>query len=97
MASFVILGQWTGQGVERIEDAPARLDAARRTFSEHGVEIQSFFLTMGRYDFIVVLEAPDAAAAARALLAIAKEGNARTETLAAFGEDEYREIVGSLP
>ena len=96
MASFVILGQWTGRGAQRVQDAPARLDAARRTFSEHGVEMKSFHLTMGEYDFVVVLEASDAAAVARALLAIASEGNARTETLTAFGEDEYREIVGSL-
>lgn len=97
MASFVILGQWTGQGVGRIEEAPDRLDAARETFAKQGVEVKSFYLTMGRYDFVTVLEAADAADAARALLAIASEGNARTETLTAFDEEEYRELIEALP
>jgi len=97
MASFVLLGQWTNQGIERIKEAPGRLDAARQTFAEQGVELKSFHLTMGRYDFVTVLEAPDAAAAARALLAIGSKGNARTETLTAFDEGAYRELIGGLP
>jgi len=97
MASFILLGQWTDRGIERIKEAPGRLDAARKSFAQQGVELKSFHLTMGRYDFVTVLEAPDAAAAARALLAIGAKGNARTETLTAFDEDAYREVIGALP
>jgi len=53
-------------------------------------------MTVGQYDFAFTLEASDAAAVAKSLLAIAQAGNIRTTTLRAFSESEYREIIGSL-
>lgn len=52
---------------------------------------------MGRYDMVVIADLPDDEAAARAALTLAKGGSVRTETLKAFTEDEYREIVAGLP
>jgi uncharacterized protein with GYD domain len=52
---------------------------------------------MGRYDMVVVAEAPDDEAMAKIALAISSGGAVRTETLRAFPEDEYREIVAALP
>jgi uncharacterized protein with GYD domain len=51
---------------------------------------------MGRYDIVAISEAPDDAAAAKVALAIGAAGNVTTETLRAFTEDEYREIVAAL-
>ena len=50
----------------------------------------------GRYDAISIFEAPDDAAVAKVLLAIAGFGNVRTETMRAFDEAETSAIVGSL-
>ncbi|MET4328056.1 uncharacterized protein with GYD domain [Bradyrhizobium sp. i1.15.2] len=59
-------------------------------------EIKSFFLTMGDYDMVVILEAPDDAVAARFSLQLGMQGNVRTRTLKAFPEAAYREIINSL-
>jgi uncharacterized protein with GYD domain len=59
-------------------------------------EIKSFYLTMGDYDMVVILEAPDDAVAARFSLQLGMQGNVRTRTLKAFPEAAYREIINSL-
>ena len=97
MAKYVLLTRFTQQGLETIKDGPARLDAARETFRGLGAELKAFYLTLGGYDAVVVLEAPDDETVARASLAIGSQGNVRLETLRAFTEDEYRTMVGTLP
>jgi uncharacterized protein with GYD domain len=74
------------------------MDSARRkAFRDLGVEIKDFYMTTGRYDLVLIMDAKDDAAAARALLAQGSRGGIRTETLRAYSEDEYRNIIGSLP
>jgi uncharacterized protein with GYD domain len=57
----------------------------------------SFYLTIGQYDAVAIVELPGDEALAKVALALASQGNVRTETLRAFKEDEYRKIIGSLP
>jgi uncharacterized protein with GYD domain len=97
MPTYLALCNWTSQGMSTIKDAPGRLDAGREVFKAAGAEIKAFYLTMGRYDFAVLIEAPGDEALAQLLLASGAQGNFRTETLKAFSEDEYRKIVASLP
>jgi uncharacterized protein with GYD domain len=97
MPTYIILNQWTQQGLQTIKDAPARLDAAKKAAQAMGGEIKTFYLVMGQYDFVVIAEAPNDEAVAKLLLAVGAQGNFRTETLKAFTEDEYRKIVASLP
>ncbi len=96
MPTFISLCNWTQQGIEKVKDSPARLDAARKAFKAAGAELKDFYLTMGRYDFVILTEAPDDATAAKAALTVAAAGSVRTETLRAFTEAEYRKLVGSL-
>ena len=97
MAHYIGLLSWTQQGAEKIKDSPARLDAARQAFAAVGVKFKDFYMTMGQYDMVCVLEAPDDAAMAKAILAVASKGSVRTQTLRAFTEAEYRSIIGALP
>jgi uncharacterized protein with GYD domain len=83
--------------VDPPKQAPARLDAGKETFRTYGSELEVFYLTMGRYDVFAISEAADDTAAAKVALAIGSAGNVTTETLRAFTEDEYREIVAALP
>jgi len=53
-------------------------------------------MTMGRYDLIMLLEAPSDDAVATALLTLAAQGNVQTETLKAWNEDQYRKITGGI-
>ena len=97
MPSYLILGNWTDQGVRDIKGAPDRLEAAKKAAEAAGGKIVFFYMTMGQYDIAVLAELPNDEAAARLLLATGSQGNVRSTTLRAFTEDEYRSIVSSLP
>ncbi|HAF14407.1 MAG TPA: GYD family protein [Blastocatellia bacterium] len=96
MPTYITLLRWTQQGAAGIKDSPNRLDAGREAFKKLGAEIKDVYMTMGRYDLVCVVEAPDDETAARALLSLGSKGSIQSETLKAFTEDEYRKIVASL-
>jgi uncharacterized protein with GYD domain len=96
MTTYVMLANWTDQGLRSARDSARRLDTAKQALKSMGGEFQAFFLTMGEYDMIAVYEAPDDAVAARFNLQLGMLGNVRTRTLKAFPEAAYREIVASL-
>lgn len=96
MPAYIALCQWTQKGIESVKDSPARLEIAKKAFKAAGGKLTGFYLTLGRYDFVTFSEFPDDAAAAKAVLTLAQSGNLRTETLKAFTEVEYKQIIGSL-
>ena len=96
MPKYIILSNWTEQGVKNVKDSPARLDAARTMAKKMGCAIHDFYLTAGSVDMVIIAEAPDDAAMAKFNLTLAMGGNLRTTTLKAFSEDEYRKIIGGL-
>lgn len=97
MATYITLCRFTQEGIKEIKESPARLDAAKKGFQAMGAEIKDFYLLIGTYDLIVIIEAPDDETAAKLALSIGKQGHIRTETIRAFTEDEYRQIIASLP
>jgi uncharacterized protein with GYD domain len=97
MATYITLLRYTQQGITTIKQAPGRIDAARQAYRTFGAELRALYLVMGRYDFVAVVEAPDDTAAAKAALALGSKGNVSSETLRAFTEDEFRNIVAELP
>ena len=96
MPTYIILTSYTQEGIADIKESPKRLDEAKLAFQSMGAELKEFFLTMGRYDMVVVVEAPDDETVTKVLLTIGSKGSVRTETLRAFPEEEYRKIVGAL-
>jgi len=97
MPTYISLIKYTHQGISTIKEGPGRLDANKEILSRYGSELKAFYLTMGRYDIVTISEAPDDATAAKVALTVGSAGNVTTETLRAFTEDEYREIVAALP
>ena len=97
MATYIILANYTQKGIENIKESPARLDEAKTAFQALGAELKEFYLVMGRYDMIVVAEAPNDETATKLALAISSKGSVRTETIKAYTEDEYRNIIAALP
>ncbi len=97
MASFVILGNQTEQGIASMKELPDRLVAVRQQLEAAGGRMIAYYMTMGAYDFVAVVELPDAATSAGLLLATAAQGNVRTTTMQAFTEEETASIVASLP
>ena len=97
MPTYISLVNYTPKGIENVKKSPQRLDAAKKAFKEMGAELKEFYLVMGRYDIILLTEAPNDETVAKAALALGSLGNVRTESFRAFKEDEYRKIVSTLP
>ncbi len=97
MATYIVLSKYTQQGIAKIKEGPARIDAARQTGQTMGVELKAWYLVMGRYDVVTIWEAPNDETLAKVMLAIGSLGNVTTETLRAFTEDEFHGIVAALP
>ncbi len=97
MAHYITLMRYTQKGIENMKQSPTRLDAAKKAFEVGGGKMKSFYLTLGRYDAVVISEFPSDEVAAKVTLGAGAQGNIRTETLRAFTEDEYRKICASLP
>ncbi len=96
MPTYVMLANWTDQGMRSIHDSPKRTDAAKKSLEEMGGQLRSLYMTMGVYDLVAIYDAPDDAVAARFTLMLGKMGNVRTTSLKAFPEEAYRQIINSL-
>jgi uncharacterized protein with GYD domain len=97
MPTYISLVNFTQQGIEKVKESPSRLDAVKKVYEAAGGKLLQFYLVMGRYDVVVVGEAPDDKAAAKIALMIGSKGAVRTETFRAFKEEEYRKIIAELP
>jgi uncharacterized protein with GYD domain len=97
MPAYITLAKWTQQGIQKIKESPDRLDAFKKIVEASGGKVKAFYMVMGQYDMVLVLEAPEDAAVAGSALATASKGSVVTETFRAFTEEEYRKIIGGLP
>ena len=97
MATYITLGRWTQQGIEKIKESPTRLDAFKQAVKAAGGTVKGFYMVTGQYDIVTIVEAPSDEAVAKAALLLGSKGCVRTETLRAFTEDEYRKVIASLP
>ncbi len=97
MPTYVMLGNYTQQGIAVVKDeGPERLDAVKQAFKDAGGELKGFYSLMGQYDLLILADLPDDGAVARLALTIGAVGNVRTTTMRAYDEGEYRSIVASL-
>jgi uncharacterized protein with GYD domain len=96
MPHFVNLIRYTQQGIAKIKESPARLEAAKKTAEKAGGKIHAWYLTMRQYDAVIISEFPNDEAVAKFALSVGALGNVTTETLRAFTEGEYRNIIGGL-
>ena len=96
MPTYVLLFNWTDQGVKGAKDTVNRYEAARPQLEQAGVTIRDIYWTMGPHDIVVIAEAADDETLSSGLLALAGQGNLRTLTMRAFSADEMRGVVGQM-
>ena len=96
MPTYVLLTTFTQRGIENVRDSPERTEHAMELVESLGGTWKDFFVTMGRYDGVVIVDFPDDATAARAVLELAESGNVTTETLRAFTLEEFRDVVDAM-
>ena len=97
MAKYISLVNYKTKGIENIKESPSRLNAVKQLCESMGATVDGFYLTMGCYDLILIMDAPDRETATKIILTITSGGNVSTETLPAFPEDAYRKIISELP
>ena len=97
MATYVSLVRFTDQGIRNVKEAAERIAAVEKLLDQVGARFTELYLTMGRYDYVAVMEAPDDETATKAVLAVSSVGNVRTETLRAYARAEIGKIIGGLP
>ncbi len=93
MPGYVVLYNWTDQGVKNLTETVTRARQATAAAEKAGGKITSLFWTLGRYDLIGFGEWPDEASAIAFNMSLGKLGNVRTETLRAFTMEEMEKIV----
>ena len=92
MPTYIVLGNLTDQGLRAVRESINREDAFRKQCDKVGARVKDIYRTMGRYDVVATIEAPDDVTASSLLYAVGALGNLRTETLRAFTREEAEDI-----
>lgn len=96
MAIYISLNTLTDQGARNVKETTARADAFRDAAKKFGVTVKEIYWTLGIYDAVCVLDAPDDSAIAALQASLAAAGNMRTVTLRAFSRDEMGAILARV-
>jgi len=97
MPRYVSLLNWTDQGIRKVKETTKRAEAFQALAQKTRVKVREIHWTMGRYDVVVVMEAPDDHAVSRLMLALGTLGNVKSETLRAYSAKEMGEILKGMP
>ncbi len=97
MPTYIMLAKWTDQGIRNVKKSTQRLDAAKKGIEAAGGKMIGFYLTMGRYDMVAIAEFPSDEVGTGILLSLGSGGSLRTETMTAYPEDRYRNIIAKIP
>jgi len=94
--TYILLGNFTEQGMRSVKDTTKRVEAVRAMAKKLKVTVKEAYWTLGQYDVVTILEAPDEAAVTALGLSIGALGNVRTQTLRAFTADEIVPILNRV-
>ena len=96
MPTYISLLHFTDQGIRTVRDTVDRTDRATELAEKHGARLVQTYWTVGPYDLVVVLEAPDDESLTAFLLEVGSAGNIRTTTLRAYNREEMSGILERL-
>jgi len=96
VATYVVLVNWTDQGIAGFKGTTDRVDHEAEIRKRAGVELKEIWWTQGQYDLVAIIEAPDDESIAAAMLGVSAHGNSRTTTMRAFDRNEYERILAKL-
>src|SRR5207248_1675648 len=96
MPAYIVLTNFTEQGVRNVKETTKRAQAFRETAKKLGITVKELFWTLGQYDSMAVVEAPDEASVTALGLSIGAQGNIRTQTMRAFSGDEMTKILARV-
>ncbi len=89
MPTYVMLTQLTPEGVQTVKNNPSRIKEVNKEVESLGASVKAQWATLGQYDFVNIVEAPDEATMTRVSMELGSRGTARYESLAAIPIDEF--------
>jgi len=96
MATHIMRSSFTDQGIRKVKDSPKRAGAFKDMAKKCGATVKDVFWTLGEYDVVAIVEAPDDISMTALGLSSGALGNVRTQTLRAFTEADMRTILGKV-
>jgi uncharacterized protein with GYD domain len=96
MALYIVLASFTEQGIRNIKDSPKRAEAFKDMAKKCGATVKDTFWTLGQYDIVAIIEAPDDISITALGLSAGALGNVRTQTLRAFTPADIQSILGKV-
>jgi uncharacterized protein with GYD domain len=93
MPIFILLSTLTQQGVQTLKSTPERLRAVNKDVEELGCKVLHQWATLGGFDFVNVVEAPDIATIAKVSIALAARGSTKIETLPALDVEDFLQTL----
>ena len=96
MATYVVLSDWTDQGITKYEDTVERFQAGIDHMEAAGVKFKEFYWTFGGHDMVSIVEAPDDETLAVVVLKQVALGNFRTTVLRAFTAEEMKGVIARV-
>ncbi len=97
MPAYICLSKYTQKGLADIRNAPERFKGTGPLAESMGIRSIGTWVTMGEYDMVSIVEAPDDLTMAAFILTVAGTGNVTTQTMVAFSIDQLAQIVSRLP
>ena len=95
MALYISLVNWTDQGIRSVKDLPARLEGARQLARKYGCEMTHFFMTIGAYDMVVLIEGPNDELVAKFSLALGAGKHPDVDPQGVF-RGRYKAIIAGI-
>jgi uncharacterized protein with GYD domain len=97
MVTYIGLMNFTDKGIQAIKGTTQRAAAAREVAGRFGVTMREIYWTLGSHDMVCVLDAADEPSLTAFNLAIASQGNVRSQSLRAFSAAEMDKVLAKLP
>ena len=96
MATYILLGQFTDQGIKNVKDTTKRAKGLEDMAKKFNATIKGLYWTLGQFDVAAIVDAQDDVSMNALLLSLGTQGNVRTQTLRAFSADEMGQILGRM-
>jgi uncharacterized protein with GYD domain len=87
--TYIMLSTLSPEGVQTIKNNPSRIREVNREVEQLGATVKAQWATLGRFDFVNVVEAPDEKTISRVSLELGSRGTAKYETLVAIPIDDF--------
>ena len=96
MATYIVLGKFTDQGIRSVKDTTKRAEAFKAMAKKAGATVKDLYWTLGQFDVITVVDAPDDTTLTGLLLSVGALGNLHTQSLRAFSADDMGSILDKM-